>query len=208
MREESFFFTSTDMYLTPELLECLSGKKIHSSKGNISAAFLEVVDSIQLEIVRIEGSGENALDFHIAYIIGKNSHDQDVGHIILSKDKGFDPLIAYLRKNGIMAGRLGGITTNKITKTTDNKNQPTEKTTKKTSQNKRKPTENTYRLEGILSKIEKIRRPKTIKTLTSHIKAQIKCDDEQAQKEAQVLLKRQFISLSGEGESARITYKD
>jgi len=48
--------------------------------------------------VEIEGSGPNALDFHIAYYIGElvAADRQGVFHII-SKDKGFDPLIRHLK---------------------------------------------------------------------------------------------------------------
>jgi len=47
--------------------------------------------------IDIEGQGKNALDFHIAFYLGeflaRNPHARCV---ILSKDKGFDPLIRHL----------------------------------------------------------------------------------------------------------------
>ena len=48
--------------------------------------------------IKIFGNGPNALDFHIAFYIGQLSLQDPKGifHII-SKDTGFDPLIAYLR---------------------------------------------------------------------------------------------------------------
>lgn len=54
----------------------------------------------KIELIQIEGKGQNALDFHIAYFLGKLSKDNDnyFFHII-SKDTGFDPLIKYLKKN-------------------------------------------------------------------------------------------------------------
>lgn len=48
--------------------------------------------------VEIAGSGPNALDFHIAYYIGELATREPNAHFhIISRDKGFDPLILYLR---------------------------------------------------------------------------------------------------------------
>lgn len=61
-----------------------------------------VLDSneVCVEWIGIEGQGKNALDFYIAYFIAKNDEkeDEDAQHFILSKDKGFDPLISYINK--------------------------------------------------------------------------------------------------------------
>lgn len=60
--------------------------------------------------VKIEGNGSNALDFHIAYYIGKLAErDSNAYFHIVSKDKGFDPLIRYLKKNKIFAQRVTSI---------------------------------------------------------------------------------------------------
>jgi len=56
--------------------------------------------------VRIAGNGPNALDFHIAFYIGKLAErDPDAYFHIISKDTGFDPLIKHLRMLKIRAGR-------------------------------------------------------------------------------------------------------
>lgn len=48
--------------------------------------------------VEIDGSGPNALDFHIAYYIGELSAADPKGSFhIISKDRGFDPLIRHLK---------------------------------------------------------------------------------------------------------------
>ncbi len=48
--------------------------------------------------VQVSDKGEDALDFHIAYYIGKFSADHpDACFHIISKDRGFDPLIKHLR---------------------------------------------------------------------------------------------------------------
>lgn len=58
------------------------------------------------EYVKISGNGPNALDFHIAYYIGRlAAADASAFFHIISRDKGFDPLIAHLKANKVLAGR-------------------------------------------------------------------------------------------------------
>jgi len=53
----------------------------------------------RLEWKQVEGNGKNALDFFIAYQMGKTfEKDARAECVILSKDKGFDPLIKHLNK--------------------------------------------------------------------------------------------------------------
>lgn len=55
---------------------------------------------------KVSGNGSNALDFHIAFYIGElAAKDQDAYFHIISRDKGFDPLIAHLRERKIYALR-------------------------------------------------------------------------------------------------------
>ena len=60
--------------------------------------------------VQISSHGPSALDFHIAYYIGKLSaeHPNAYFHII-SKDKGFDPLIQHLREQKVFCCRSASI---------------------------------------------------------------------------------------------------
>lgn len=58
------------------------------------------------EYIKIAGTGPNALDFHIAYYIGRISRDEtDAFFHIISKDTGFDPLIQHLKHQKIFCGR-------------------------------------------------------------------------------------------------------
>lgn len=59
------------------------------------------------EYVKISGNGSNALDFHIAFYIGQllGSHPAAQFHIV-SKDTGFDPLIAHLRSRQVKVERV------------------------------------------------------------------------------------------------------
>lgn len=62
------------------------------------------------EYIQIEGHGSNALDFHIAYYIGRLAIENPgaLFHII-SKDTGFDPLIQHLTTQNIVCQRFDSI---------------------------------------------------------------------------------------------------
>lgn len=61
----------------------------------------------RVEIQRIEGGGKNALDFHIACQLGRTFETaRRTECIVLSKDKGFDPLLLYMNKNGLVCRRV------------------------------------------------------------------------------------------------------
>lgn len=62
------------------------------------------------EYVDMAGTGHNALDFHIAFYIGRISvTDKDAYFHIVSNDTGFDPLIAHLKQEHIFADRVSDI---------------------------------------------------------------------------------------------------
>jgi hypothetical protein len=75
----------------------------------------DLADSMQLlgkdaRYVRISGNGQNALDFHIAYYIGElAASEPDAFFHIISKDKGFDPLINHLKERKIRVHRENDI---------------------------------------------------------------------------------------------------
>lgn len=53
------------------------------------------------EYVKIHGTASNALDLHIAFFIGKIiQKNSSASFIIISNDKGYDPLISYLKSIG------------------------------------------------------------------------------------------------------------
>ena len=63
---------------------------------HVAVAMQELGD--RAKYVEIDGSGPNALDFHIAYYIGELSAADPTGSFhIISKDRGFDPLIRHLK---------------------------------------------------------------------------------------------------------------
>jgi len=60
--------------------------------------------------IKIAGNGPNALDFHIAYYIGEFAAKESKANFhIISKDKGFDPLISHLKTRGIPVQRYNDL---------------------------------------------------------------------------------------------------
>jgi len=59
------------------------------------------------QYVEMSGTGHNALDFHIAFYIGRiAATDKDAYFHIISKDTGFDPLIDHLKQEHVFADRV------------------------------------------------------------------------------------------------------
>jgi hypothetical protein len=73
---------------------------------------LELVQALQpfgadAQYIQIQGSGSDAVDFHIAFYIGEISAMRPGSTFrIISKDKGFDPLVKHLIARGIEVSRL------------------------------------------------------------------------------------------------------
>ena len=70
---------------------------IGATQTSVPKELILATNGTKVEWIGIEGSGKNALDFHIAYYLGRNILP-DVVHYILSKDKGYDPLISSINK--------------------------------------------------------------------------------------------------------------
>jgi hypothetical protein len=58
------------------------------------------------ELIEIKGNGKNALDFHIVYFLAKNDDNEDIEHYILSKDSGYDPIIAFCKDQKKIVKRI------------------------------------------------------------------------------------------------------
>jgi hypothetical protein len=109
------------------------------------------------EYIKIQGTGPNALDFHIAYYIGRLSTEiPGATFHIVSKDKGFDPLIKHLKTQNITCNRLSSLSD------IPGLSAPAPST----------PLDRTQKVAGNLLN-RKEARPRTVKTLTAFIKAQL-----------------------------------
>lgn len=107
----------------------------------------------RVEWMRVEGSGSNALDFHIACQLGRVIEKSPGLHcIVLSKDKGFDPLLRHLNKNGLKCKRINSLLELEPKTATVTAEEP-----------------NYQRVFELLSKSEKKSRPRKRATLAQHI---------------------------------------
>ena len=64
----------------------------------------------RVDFQKIEGTGKNALDFHIAFQLGRTIEVAPATEcFVLSRDKGFDPLLSHLNKNGLKCQRINSL---------------------------------------------------------------------------------------------------
>ncbi|MGT2505603.1 PIN domain-containing protein [Cupriavidus basilensis] len=64
----------------------------------------------RVDFLKISGVGKNALDFHIAFELGRTFETApDTECFVLSGDKGFDPLLNHLNSNGMSCRRIESI---------------------------------------------------------------------------------------------------
>src|SRR6266550_7656953 len=83
-----------------------------ASKRSVPTEFLKAAVKLGERFVQIdiEGQGKNALDFHIAFYLGEYlARSPQSPCVILSRDKGFDPLIKHLVKRGFAVRRANSI---------------------------------------------------------------------------------------------------
>ena len=85
------------------------GAKNTKLDASLVEKLLEHAASVHL--VRLTSSGKNALDFTLAYYVGRAAITDPTGYFhIISKDAGFDPLIQHLKSRHIRARRHADFT--------------------------------------------------------------------------------------------------
>jgi PIN domain len=119
-----------------------------------AAAALQLMGD-RAEYIKISGNGSNALDFHIAFYIGKLAAIDPTAYFhIISRDTGFDPLIQHLKAKKIFAARSHDVSGIPLVKANNTKSHP-------------------ERLDLVVSNLihRAASRPRTVKTLSSTISA-------------------------------------
>lgn len=95
--------------LQPADLAGLEGEDVRvlvfvgAQQNRIPFDFAEAMQQLgeRARYVKIGGTGRNALDFHLAFYLGELTQQYPGGAFrIVSKDSGFDPLIAHLQARG------------------------------------------------------------------------------------------------------------
>lgn len=156
--------------------------------SNQSKLAFETVSVIQqlgdkAQYIKISGSGPNALDFHIAYYIGQLAASDPTGFFhIISKDKGFDPLIQHLKDKKIFAARTEHVVDIPLIR----------------SNSAQTPLE---RMVLVLKKLQQMKasRPRAMATLNSTIASlfQKQLTDEDVQNIVRALVSAGHISVDG-----------
>ncbi len=95
----------------------------HQSKVDLSLARALQPFGARAEYIQIAGNGKDALDFHIAYYMGRLTTEYPgASFIVLSRDTGFDPLIRHMTQHGVSCTRVATIAAKAATaKATTNK---------------------------------------------------------------------------------------
>jgi len=94
-----------EILASPNLsVSLLVGARQSRLKVELVEQLLAHAASVQL--IRLTSSGKNALDFALAYYLGRAvaTHPQGSFHIV-SRDRGFDPMIEHLRSRNVKVQR-------------------------------------------------------------------------------------------------------
>lgn len=150
------------------------------------------------EYVQITGSGRNALDFHIAYHLGRLAVENPAAKfLVVSKDTGFDPLVEHMRAAGLDCRRVAAIDAKAeasakakpakpavapVPKAAAGKGGTEKGRAEKGKADKTPPADAGVDVEIVKNTVERLNgmrnaRPRTLKTLGSSIKAWHKLDD-------------------------------
>lgn len=127
---------------------------------------------------KVEGNGTNALDFHIACHLGRVLERSPNSHcIVLSKDKGFDPLLRHLNRIGLKCKRINSLF--ELNPKSSYSDDP-----------------NYKRVLDILGKSGKKTRPRKLKTLSQYISSifQKKIDQEEINQIIDMLFANKMIT--------------
>lgn len=169
---------------------------IGDKQNSIPKSLVLASNTNEIEWVEIGGDGKNALDFHIAYYLAKNEMLEDVTHYVLSKDKGFDPLISFINKQ--QKTKVKRVVSINDIPSKEVKNQEEHIANSGIQEKCDKLIKN-------LESIAKNKRPKSEKTLKAHINSLFKNElkDNDVQKLLDHLYRKNMIS---KGNNNRLSY--
>ncbi len=96
----------TALALTPPHFKVLLFVGASQPRVNIDVASALQAKGADARYIRISGAGRNALDFHIAYYLGKLAGaEPDAYFHVISADKGMDPLMQHMQEAGTQVHR-------------------------------------------------------------------------------------------------------
>jgi hypothetical protein len=141
-----------------------NGVRVHVfvgvSQKTVPTALLRAVSKLgeRFEQIDVAGHGKNALDFHIAFYLGEYlTKAPSTQYVVLSRDKGFDPLIRHLESRGFAVRRAESIEEANPAAATPKEKPP------------RKAAPQWEHAWSWLSGLERTRRPRKLKGLVAHL---------------------------------------
>lgn len=139
-----------------------------SKQTKLDASLVEnlMTHAASVKLIRLASTGKNALDFTLAYYIGRAVSSNPGGYFhIISKDSGFDPLVEHLRSRNIHAHRHQSFAFLNLS-------HPPKAAAEKAIADTEAPDEP---LSKVLDQLKKnnTNRPKKKKTLLSHLKSHL-----------------------------------
>jgi hypothetical protein len=140
------------------------------------------------EYIKIAGNGSNALDFHIAFHMGRIAAEDPAAFFhIISKDTGFDPLVQHMKDRKVFASRSKDVADIPLLKVANSKSTP-------------------EKVDVVVANLQQrgASRPRTVKTLTSTISSlfQKQLGDDDLAALLNELEGKGFIAISGN----KVTY--
>lgn len=131
-----------------------------------TAAALHRLDG-QVDYMELDGSGENALDFYIACYLGQwFCESPQTRFVIVSNDKGFDPLMRHMQARGCDCRRVGHAAA--APKSAPPKPEPVSQSSMPQPSNSTPSVSDEHYLCIIANLSTMKHRPKSRKTLTNH----------------------------------------
>jgi PIN domain len=152
---------------------------VGASQAKVPMDLVEQAQALgsRLKWVRIDGQGSNALDFHIAFHLGEAlAAAPKARFVILSRDKGFDPLIKHLVARGAAVQRVS--------------NQADAMPTAAPAPPAQDPR--VRRALELLGKVDKKSRPRKRKTLTTQVASYFRNEKKLSPDEVTALVDRLF----------------
>jgi hypothetical protein len=135
---------------------------VGASQKTVPTALLRAVSKLgeRFEQIDIEGQGKNALDFHIAFYLGEYlAKAPGAQYVVLSQDKGFDPLIRHLESRGFAVRRAATLA------------EPFPTSSPPRAKAPQKPVTQWEHAWTWLAGLERTKRPRKRKSLVAHIHA-------------------------------------
>jgi hypothetical protein len=159
----------------------------------------------RLEWIEIDGQGPNALDFHIAFYLGRElTRHPKAQFTILSRDKGFDPLVRHINAGGGHCERVTALVAASTPAATRSFGSPTTRSGAPTAARGVAPVPmdaNLKRAVELLEKLSARSRPRKRNTLLSFLASrfQNKLSEAQVLRLVEQLFERGVVTEQGAG---------